>query len=120
MKKVKLSNLSEKEVENSVNEVRILASIRSPSVVSYKEAFLEGKNLWYFYIYPSIVMEFADGSDLYQKITEYKKKKRYFNEEEIWRVLIRITKGLKTLHDLHIFHRDLKVLSALLRVPMFF
>ena len=28
----------------------------------------------------SIVMEFADGCDLYQKIVEYKKKKRYFEE----------------------------------------
>ena len=36
LKKVKLSNLSEKEVENSVNEVRILASIKSPHIVSYK------------------------------------------------------------------------------------
>lgn len=28
----------------------------------------------------SIVMEFADGGDLYQKIVENKKKKKYFEE----------------------------------------
>lgn len=46
LKKVKLANLSEKEIENALNEVRILASIKSSQIVGYKEAFLEGKNLW--------------------------------------------------------------------------
>jgi hypothetical protein len=33
LKKVKLTGLSEKEKENSVNEVRILASTKSPNVI---------------------------------------------------------------------------------------
>ena len=33
MKKVKLDHLSEKERENAINEVRILASIRHPNVI---------------------------------------------------------------------------------------
>ncbi len=41
LKKVKLSNLSDKEKQNALNEVRILASIKSNYVVSYKEAFFE-------------------------------------------------------------------------------
>ena len=49
LKKVKLSELSDKEKENALNEVRILASIRSPHVILYKEVFLtENSNtLWY-------------------------------------------------------------------------
>jgi NIMA (never in mitosis gene a)-related kinase len=43
LKKVKLMNLSEKEKENSLNEVRILASVKSNFVVSYKEAFFRRK-----------------------------------------------------------------------------
>lgn len=39
LKKVKLLNLSEKERENAINEVRILASIKAKFVISYKEAF---------------------------------------------------------------------------------
>ena len=40
-----MTNLSEKEKENALNEVRILASIRHPNIISYKEAFLdEGTN----------------------------------------------------------------------------
>ena len=41
LKKVKLSHLSEKERDNAVNEVRILASIKHKNVISYKEAFIE-------------------------------------------------------------------------------
>lgn len=41
LKKVKLLNLSEKEKQNALNEVRILASVKSKYVVSYKEAFFD-------------------------------------------------------------------------------
>jgi len=33
--------LSEKEKENALNEVRILASIRHPNIAGYNEAFYE-------------------------------------------------------------------------------
>ena len=33
LKKVKLDNLSDKERENAINEVRILASINHPNVI---------------------------------------------------------------------------------------
>lgn len=48
LKKVKMLNLSEKEKENALNEVRILASINHPNVVAYKEAFIEeaSSSLW--------------------------------------------------------------------------
>ncbi|EGR32762.1 protein kinase domain protein, partial [Ichthyophthirius multifiliis] len=103
LKKVKLQNLSDKEKENALNEVRILASIRSNNIVGYKEAFLD----------PSsnslcIIMEYLNNGDLYQKISEHQKKGQYFQENEIWNILIQMIKGLKALHDLKIFHRDLK------------
>jgi len=41
LKKVKLASLSEKEKQNALNEVRILASLKSPYVISYKEAFFD-------------------------------------------------------------------------------
>ena len=49
LKRVKMNKLNEKEQENALNEVRILASIRNPAVVGYKEAFFEEKSnsLWY-------------------------------------------------------------------------
>lgn len=48
LKKVKIAGLSEKEKENALNEVRILASIKKPNVISYKESFIdpESESLW--------------------------------------------------------------------------
>lgn len=48
LKKVKMNNLSEKEQENALNEVRILASVKSPYIVGYKHAFIESNSLWYY------------------------------------------------------------------------
>jgi len=48
LKKVKLHHLSDKEKENAINEVRILASLKNPNIIQYKEAFLDaqGQALW--------------------------------------------------------------------------
>ena len=109
LKKVKLLKLSSKEKTNALNEVRILASIKSNFVISYKEAFYdEDENVL------GIVMEYADKGDLYQKITENKKTATLFEEIEIWRILIQLIKGLKSLHDLKILHRDMKSANVFL------
>ena len=109
LKKVKLLNLSEKEKSNALNEVRILASIKSPYVISYKEAFFDEKDSTL-----CIIMEYADNGDLYQKILSYKKKSIFFEESEIWKIFIQLVKGLKSLHDLNILHRDLKSANVFL------
>ena len=48
LKKVKMDKLTEKEKENALNEVRILASIKHHNVISYKEAFIDeaSSTLW--------------------------------------------------------------------------
>lgn len=63
-------------------------------------------------------MEYANDGDLYQKIVDRKKCNQTFSEEEVWRVLVQVTKGLKALHSLNIFHRDLKVLAGRLSQRM--
>ena len=52
LKKVKLMNLSEKERQNALNEVRILASIRHQNIICYKEVFMDEatNSLWFFYL----------------------------------------------------------------------
>ena len=110
LKKVKLLNLSEKEKLNALNEVRILASVKSNFVISYKEAFFDDKDSTL-----GIVMEYADSGDLYQKIVEHKKAAKFFEESDIWRIFIQLVKGLKALHDLKILHRDLKSANVFLQ-----
>jgi serine/threonine protein kinase len=44
MKKVNIGSMSSKDRENAINEVRILASINHPNVISYKEAFVDSES----------------------------------------------------------------------------
>ena len=103
LKTVILDKLNKKEQENSVNEVRLLASVNHPNVIGYKEAFWDDntKSL-------NIVMEYADDGDLQTKINRLKKEKKLFNEILIWIYAIQMVEGLKALHDKKIMHRDLK------------
>ena len=109
LKKVKLINLSEKERKNALNEVRLLASIKSKFVISYREAFFDEKDNTL-----CMVMEYADGGDLYQKIKENRKEQILLEESDIWRIFIQLVKGLKALHELNILHRDLKSANVFL------
>ena len=103
LKTVFMEKLNKKEQENSVNEVRLLASISHPNVIGYKEAFWDEKNSSL-----NIIMEYADDGDLQTKIIKKKKEKKYFNENLIWLYSIQMIEGLKALHDKKIMHRDLK------------
>lgn len=45
-------SLSEKEKENAMSEIRILASLQSPNVIAYKECFIDNNSssLWFYLI----------------------------------------------------------------------
>ena len=103
LKTVIFENLNKRDQENSLNEVRILASINHPNVIGYKEAFWDeqGSSL-------NIVMEYADDGDLESKIVQMRKEGGMFNESLIWSYSIQMIEGLKALHDKKIMHRDIK------------
>lgn len=109
LKKVRMQNLSAKEKENAINEVRILASIKNPYIISYKECFIDESSQSL-----CIVMQYADDGDLFQKIVQHQKKKSFFEEEVVWKVFVSVVRGLKALHDLQILHRDLKSANVFL------
>ena len=54
-----MAKLTAKEKDNSINEVRILASLQHENIAGYKEAFFEQGTSSL-----CIVMEFADDGDL--------------------------------------------------------
>ena len=73
------------------------------NIIAYKEAFFDEISSTL-----CIIMEFADGGDLYHRLVQHKKNQTNFSEREVWDCLVQMTRGLKALHDRNIFHRDLK------------
>ena len=75
----------------------------SQNVISYKDSFIDevSRSL-------CIVMEYAESGDLYSQIEKHVMNGTRFEEEEIWKVLIHIVKGLVAIHNLSVMHRDLK------------
>eukprot|EP00442_Polarella_glacialis_P002537 CAMPEP_0115148236 /NCGR_PEP_ID=MMETSP0227-20121206/63752_1 /TAXON_ID=89957 /ORGANISM="Polarella glacialis, Strain CCMP 1383" /LENGTH=557 /DNA_ID=CAMNT_0002558229 /DNA_START=145 /DNA_END=1818 /DNA_ORIENTATION=+ len=109
LKKVKLPSLSDKEKQNALNEVRLLASVQHENVVAYKEAFWDDKTRCL-----CIVQEIADAGDLLQQINRCKQERAYLREADVWRYLDGMCQGLKALHDLRILHRDMKCANVFL------
>jgi NIMA (never in mitosis gene a)-related kinase len=79
------------------------------NIISYKESFFEDATSSL-----CIIMDLADGGDLYNKMMEYKKKGSYMPEREVWHFFIQMVRGLQALHDLKIIHRDIKCANIFL------
>ena len=86
MKKLALEQLGEKERNEAMNECTVLAKLRShPNIVSVLEHFVEEKSL-------CIVMEYADGGDLAQRIEHQASANATFPEDDVldWFVQVRL------------------------------
>ena len=59
-------------------------------------------------------MELCNGGDVLKKIEINKRTNSYLKEETIWRYLINLIFGLKSLHDRKIVHRDIKCANLFL------
>ena len=103
LKRVELTKMMPNEKDNSLNEIRLLASVNHINVISYKESFYEEVTNTL-----NLVLEYADAGDLQTKITSHKNAQKYFSEKTIWSIFIQMVQGIKALHDKNIIHRDLK------------
>ena len=61
--------LKEKDKENALNEVRILASLRHKNIIGYKDAIFDEENNIL-----CIIMEYAESGDIQKAIKEKIKK----------------------------------------------
>jgi len=103
LKKVKLPSLSDKEKQNAMNEIRLLASVQHENIISYKDAFFDEETRCL-----CIVTELADRGDLMQDIVKCQKERSHLREGDIFRFLIGLAHALQALHRVNIFHRDMK------------
>jgi eukaryotic-like serine/threonine-protein kinase len=85
------------EGDSVLKEARLLARVRHPNVVTVYDADeIEGRvGLW---------MEFIHGRNLEQILSERKK----FDDREVTRIGIELSRALSAVHDAGLLHRDIK------------
>uniref|UniRef100_A0A2D4I342 non-specific serine/threonine protein kinase n=1 Tax=Micrurus lemniscatus lemniscatus TaxID=129467 RepID=A0A2D4I342_MICLE len=99
IKEINISKMSNKEREESRREVAVLANMKHPNIVLYRESFEETGCLY-------IVMDYCEGGDLFKKINA--QKGVFFSEDQIMDWFVQICLALKHVHDRKILHRDIK------------
>ncbi|XP_026952324.1 serine/threonine-protein kinase Nek1 isoform X4 [Sagmatias obliquidens] len=99
IKEINISSMSSKEREESRREVAVLANMKHPNIVQYRESFEENGSLY-------IVMDYCEGGDLFKRINA--QKGILFQEDQILDWFVQICLALKHVHDRKILHRDIK------------
>ncbi|XP_021561723.1 serine/threonine-protein kinase Nek3 isoform X2 [Carlito syrichta] len=98
MKEIRLPK-SFSDTQNSRKEAVLLAKMKHPNIVAFKESFEEEGHLY-------IVMEYCDGGDLMQKIKQQKGK--LFPEDMILNWFTQVCLGVNHIHRKRVLHRDIK------------
>lgn len=101
MKLIDVGSMDRKQRRDAINEVRVLSLLRHPYIVSYRESFSENCTL-------AIVMDYADGGDLHQRIKRTRRAGQSLSERQILRWFTEAALALKYMHDKHVIHRDFK------------
>ncbi|XP_053419087.1 serine/threonine-protein kinase Nek3 isoform X1 [Nycticebus coucang] len=98
MKEIRLSK-SFSDMQNSRKEAILLAKMKHPNIVAFKESFEAEGHLY-------IVMEYCDGGDLMQKIKQ--RKGKLFPEDMILNWFTQMCLGVNHIHKKRVLHRDIK------------
>lgn len=89
--------MSQKDKENTENEVRLLRELRHTNIVAYKDSYLDRDQQ-----YLNIVMIYCEGGDMYNKIKNAKGKN--FPELQILDWLAQMALALYYLNEKKILH----------------
>ncbi|CAD8124299.1 unnamed protein product [Paramecium sonneborni] len=95
-----LAAMTPQEKDETLREAKIIEFLSHPNIVKFREVYKTKKGRL------CIVMEYADGGDLSQKIKEAKGK--CLSENQILDWFTQICLAIKHVHDRKIIHRDLK------------
>ena len=105
LKRLDLGHMNRKEQDEAMNEARVLEKLRRhPNIIRVREHFVEEGRL-------CIVMDFADGGDLAQRIEAQKdsaansEAPELFSEDMVLDWFVQICLALKHAHDRKVLHR---------------
>lgn len=104
-KEVRLAGLKPAERDSAQAEIEMLRRLEHPNITRYIDHFEYCGSLF-------IVMEYANGGDLYMKIKQ--QNGQLFTEKEVLQYFAQICLALAYLHERHILHRDLKTQNVFL------
>ena len=104
VKEVNIGNMNAYHRKSALKEVKALGSVNHQGIVKLIDSFVVRGILY-------IVMEYADGGDLQQKLNSKmrnNRRNRCFNEKEVMILFVQICCALLHIHSKNILHRDLK------------
>ena len=102
VKTIAKANLSQKNLNNLICEIQVLAKLDHPNIVKYYETYDDEKNF-------SLVMELCEGGELFERIV----KRKRLNEKDAAEILFKLTHAISHCHSRNIVHRDLKAENVL-------
>ncbi|RNF27342.1 putative serine/threonine-protein kinase a, putative,protein kinase [Trypanosoma conorhini] len=101
------NNMSSKDRGFVTNEVKCLSRCNNANIVRHHVSYERGGMLL-------IIMEYADGGDLYKQIKARQQSTRYFKEHEVLFIFLQLCLALDHIHMNKMMHRDLKTANVLL------
>ncbi|KAK3277926.1 hypothetical protein CYMTET_14101 [Cymbomonas tetramitiformis] len=101
IKEVSMANMSSKEKEDALTEVKILEDLDHTNIIQYHDCRIDGNTL-------CIVMEYAEEGELHTLIKSKGEKEEYFPESQILAWFVQLCLALGHVHSRKILHRDLK------------
>lgn len=104
-KEVRLAGLKPAERDSAQAEIEMLRRLEHPNITRYVDHFEHRGSLF-------IVMEYANGGDLYMKIKQ--QNGQLLTEKEVLQLFAQICLALAYLHERRILHRDLKTQNVFL------
>ncbi|CAE1157357.1 Serine/threonine-protein kinase nekl-2,Serine/threonine-protein kinase Nek8,Serine/threonine-protein kinase Nek3,Serine/threonine-protein kinase Nek1,Serine/threonine-protein kinase Nek5,Serine/threonine-protein kinase Nek2,Probable serine/threonine-protein kinase nek3,Serine/threonine-protein kinase Nek4 [Acanthosepion pharaonis] len=104
LKEINMHDLTAAERQMALNEVKLLAMLDHPNIISYYDSFEEDGILM-------IEMEYADGGTLAQFLAN---RDKALEERDILLIFQHIVSAIRYTHKVKILHRDLKTANIFL------
>ena len=102
MKMIDLSLIKDpREINLSLNEIKIIQSLDSPHIIKYYKSFQAEKRLY-------IIMEFMNNGDIKGYINAHQNMNNPIPENELWQLFYQCISGLCYIHKSGLIHRDIK------------
>ena len=95
-----VAKLTENQIEEYKKMIKILSELNNEYIIKYYDSFIKDD-------YFCILMEYGVNINIKQFIKKHKDESQFIDKNIIIDIIRQICKGLKTIHENNIIHRDL-------------